>query len=48
VLLRAVEPDDVPVFYEHQADADAARLATVASRDREAHAAHLEKVLADR
>jgi RimJ/RimL family protein N-acetyltransferase len=47
VLLREVEPDDVPVFYEHQADADASRLAAVPSRDREAHAAHLAKILAD-
>jgi RimJ/RimL family protein N-acetyltransferase len=47
VLLRAVEPDDIPVFYEHQADAAAVRLAAVPSRDREAHAAHLEKILAD-
>jgi hypothetical protein len=31
--LREVDPGDVAVFYEHQADGDASRLATVASRD---------------
>jgi RimJ/RimL family protein N-acetyltransferase len=47
VLLRAVEPADVPVFYEQQADAEASRLAAVASREREEHAAHLAKIMAD-
>jgi RimJ/RimL family protein N-acetyltransferase len=47
MLLREVEPADVAVFYEHQADAGAARLAAVPSRDRETHAAHWQKILAD-
>jgi RimJ/RimL family protein N-acetyltransferase len=47
VLLREVEPGDVAVFYEQQADADASRLAAVASRDRTAHAAHWAKIMAD-
>jgi RimJ/RimL family protein N-acetyltransferase len=47
VLLREVDPGDVPVFFAHQADDVASRLAAVASRDREAHAAHLAKIMAD-
>ena len=47
VILREVEPADVAVFYEHQADPGASALAHVASRDREAHAAHWQKILAD-
>jgi RimJ/RimL family protein N-acetyltransferase len=47
VLLREVEPADIPIFYEHQADAEAARLVAFASRDRAAHAAHLARILAD-
>jgi RimJ/RimL family protein N-acetyltransferase len=46
-LLREVEADDVAVFYEHQADSGASRLAAVASRDREAHAAHWAKIMSD-
>ncbi|HEX7091051.1 MAG TPA: GNAT family N-acetyltransferase [Longimicrobiales bacterium] len=40
VRLRDVEPDDLPIFYEHQLDADAARMAGFASRDRAAFDAH--------
>lgn len=47
VRLREVEPADIPVFYEHQADPDAVRLVAFTSRDREAHAAHLARLLAD-
>lgn len=45
--LRPVEPGDIPVLFEQQADAGASRLAAVASRDRTAHAEHLEKIMAD-
>ena len=45
--LRQVEPADIPVFYEHQADPESARMVAFASRDREAHAAHLERITAD-
>lgn len=38
--LRAVEPHDLPVFYEHQLDAEAARMAGFVSRDRAAFDAH--------
>jgi RimJ/RimL family protein N-acetyltransferase len=47
VRLREVEPADVPVFYEHQADPESVRLVGFTSRDREAHAAHLARQLAD-
>src|SRR5690606_37848756 len=40
VRLRDVEPEDLPIFYEHQLDPDAARMAGFASRDRAAFDAH--------
>lgn len=40
VRLRSVEPDDLPLFYEQQLDADAARMAAFPSRDRAAFDAH--------
>ena len=40
VRLRSVEPNDLPIFYEHQLDADAARMAAFPSRDRAAFDAH--------
>ena len=40
VRLRDVEPADLPVFYEHQLDADATAMAAFASRDRAAFDAH--------
>src|SRR5690606_18859114 len=40
VRLRDVEPDDLPVFYAHQRDAEAARMAGFPSRDRAAFDAH--------
>ena len=40
VRLRNVERNDLPVFYEQQLDADAARMAGFASRDRAAFDAH--------
>ena len=47
MVLREVEPRDVPELYRHQADVTASRLAAVVWRDRGAHAAHLAKILAD-
>ena len=38
--LRDIEPDDLPIFFEHQLDADAARMAAFPSRDRAAFDAH--------
>ena len=40
VRLRNIEPDDLPIFYEHQLDADATRMAAFPSRDRAAFDAH--------
>ncbi|MGA7613576.1 MAG: GNAT family N-acetyltransferase [Thermoanaerobaculia bacterium] len=40
VRLRNVEPDDLPIFYEQQLDADATRMAAFPSRDRAAFDAH--------
>jgi len=48
VLLRDVAVDDLPVFFEHQRDPEAAnRMAAFPSRDRDAFMAHWAKVLAD-
>ena len=38
--LRDVEPADLPVFYEHQLDADATAMAAFPARDRAAFDAH--------
>lgn len=40
VRLRRVEGDDLPVFFEHQLDADATRMAAFPSRDRATFDAH--------
>ena len=40
IRLRDVEPNDLPVFYEQQLDADATRMAAFESRDRAAFDAH--------
>lgn len=40
VLLRDVAESDLPVFYEHQLDPEAARMAAFPARDREAFMAH--------
>ena len=42
VRLRNIELDDLPIFYEHQLDADATRMAAFPSRDRAAFDAHWE------
>lgn len=43
VSLRNVEPGDLPIFFEHQLDADAIRMAAFPARDREAFDVHWEK-----
>lgn len=48
VELRPVEPPDVLVFFEHQRDTEAVRMAAFASRDREEHVAHWSGILRDR
>ena len=40
VSLRAVEADDLPIFFAHQLDPEATRLAAFPSRDREAFMTH--------
>ncbi len=47
VILRAVESADLPVFFEHQLDPVATRLAAFPSRERDAFMAHWAKILAD-
>ena len=42
IRLRNVELDDLPFFFEHQRDPDAARMAAVPIRDRAAFDAHWE------
>ncbi len=40
VQLRNVDPNDLSIFYEHQRDPDATRMAAFPSRDRAAFDAH--------
>jgi RimJ/RimL family protein N-acetyltransferase len=40
VRLRDIEPNDLPIFYEQQLDADATRMAGFPARDRAAFDAH--------
>ena len=40
IRLRDVQPDDLPIFFEQQLDADATRMAGFPSRDRTAFDAH--------
>jgi RimJ/RimL family protein N-acetyltransferase len=47
-VLRAVTEADVPIFFEHQRDPEATRMAAFPARDRDAHAAHwANNILAD-
>lgn len=47
IRLRPVLESDLPAFFEHQRDPEAARLAAFASRDEAAFHAHWQKLLAD-
>jgi RimJ/RimL family protein N-acetyltransferase len=47
VQLRDVEPDDLPLFFEHQRDPIAVALVAFRSRDRAAFDQHWAKLLAD-
>jgi RimJ/RimL family protein N-acetyltransferase len=47
VRLREVTEDDLPIFYEQQADPEASAMAAFPARDRVAFAEHWAKVLAD-
>jgi RimJ/RimL family protein N-acetyltransferase len=46
-LLRDVIESDLPVFFEHQRDPEATRMADFPARDRKAFDAHWERVLGD-
>lgn len=46
ILLRDVIEDDLPVFYEHQIDADAVEMAAHLPRDQEAFQLHWTDLLA--
>jgi RimJ/RimL family protein N-acetyltransferase len=45
ITLREVTKEDVPIFFEHQLDAEATRMAGFPSRDREAFMAHWAKIM---
>lgn len=45
VLLRDVSETDLPIFFEHQLDPEATRMAAFPSRGREAFMAHWTKIL---
>ena len=47
ILLRDVTEDDLPIFFEHQLDPEANRMAAFPARDREAFTAHWTKILGD-
>jgi RimJ/RimL family protein N-acetyltransferase len=47
VQLRSVEDGDLPIFYEHQLDDEANRMASFRPRDRDAFMAHWARILAD-
>ena len=47
IRLRKVEPGDLPLFFAHQQDAEAAAMAAFTSRDRVAFDQHWAKILAD-
>ena len=47
VRLREVEPGDLPLFFAHQQDSEAAAMAAFTSRDRAAFDQHWAKILTD-
>lgn len=47
MLLRDVTETDVPIFFEHQRDPDASRMAAFPARDRDSFASHWAKILRD-
>ena len=46
-VIRTVEPDDIAIFYDQQADPVASEMAAFPVRDRSAHEAHWAKILAN-
>ncbi len=47
VELRPVRESDLPFFYEHQLDPEAARMAAFTSRDHDAFTTHWRKIMSD-
>jgi RimJ/RimL family protein N-acetyltransferase len=47
VVLREVTDDDLPIFFAHQRDAEAAQMAQVRSRDRDEFDAHWARIRVD-
>jgi len=45
-VLRNVAEGDIPIFFEHQRDPEATRMALFPPRDRDAFTAHWQKILA--
>jgi RimJ/RimL family protein N-acetyltransferase len=45
VTLREVTQEDLPIFFEHQLDPDATRMAAFPSRDRDAFMAHWARIM---
>src|SRR4051794_6405635 len=45
VSLREVRKEDLPIFFEHQRDAEAIHMAAVPSRDRDAFMAHWVRIM---
>src|SRR5207244_12634119 len=47
VTLREVTQKDLPIFFEHQLDAEATRMAAFPSRDRDAFMAHWARIMSN-
>lgn len=47
VTLREVTEEDLPIFFEHQLDEEATRMAAFPSRDRDAFMAHWTKIMSE-
>ncbi len=47
VRIRQVVPDDLPIFFEYEADPEAARMASFPSRDRASFDEHWAKIMRD-
>ena len=45
VKLREVTPEDLPIFFEHQLDVEATRMAAFPSRDRDTFMAHWARIM---
>lgn len=48
IILRDVVKEDLGIFFEHQSDPEANRMAGFAPRDKDAFMAHWDRILADK